>query len=160
MRDSRRTYAANPSTETGGNSKKGTNVLTEIYKFSATLHPHLRRPSFLTDNVQMLPIFDSSFSTSSTHSLSETGLSRIWVDRCAGCFHHELSSLICFEQRMSPSSISKLHHTQITGCRAIHNNPSVYPRAFADSLHSLLEFVQDCNVVEFLEFSPILAPCT
>ena len=74
---------------------------------------------------------------------------------CTGCFHHELSSLICSEQRRSPSSISKLHHTQITGCREIHNNPSVYPRAFANSLHSLLEFVQDCNVVEFLEFSPI-----
>ena len=28
---------------------------------SATLHPYLRRPSFLTDNVQMLPIADSSF---------------------------------------------------------------------------------------------------
>ena len=41
--------------------KKGTNVLTEIYKFSATLHPYLRRPSFLTDNVQMLPVVNSSF---------------------------------------------------------------------------------------------------
>ena len=81
MRDSRRTYAANPSTETGRNSKKGTNVLTEIYKFSATLHPYLRRPSFLTDTVQMLPLVNSSFFVSSTHNLSETGPSRTWVDR-------------------------------------------------------------------------------
>ena len=28
------------------------------------------------------------------------------------------------------------------GRREIHNNPSVYPRAFANSLHSLLEFVR------------------
>ena len=60
--------------------KKGTNVLTEIYKFSATLHPYLR-PSFLTDTVQMLPLVNSSFFISSTHNLSETGPSRTWVDR-------------------------------------------------------------------------------
>ena len=114
MRDSRRTYAANPSTETGRNSKKGTNVLTEIYKFSATLHPYLRRPSFLTDTVQMLPLVNSSFSYPA-HIISQRQVQAEHgsID-CARCYHHEPSSLICSEQRMSPSSFSKLHHTQIT----------------------------------------------
>ena len=114
MRISRRTYAANPSTETGRNSKEGTNVLTEIYKFSATLHPYLRRPSFLTDHVQMFPLVNSSFSCPA-HIISQR---QFQVEHgsidCAGCSHHELSSLICSEQRMSPSSFSQLHHTQIT----------------------------------------------
>ena len=41
--------------------KKGTMFSQKFTNYSATLHPYLRRPSFLTDNVQMLPIADSSF---------------------------------------------------------------------------------------------------
>jgi len=44
-----------------GTRKKGTMFSQKFTNSSATLHPYLRRPSFLTDNVQMLPIADSSF---------------------------------------------------------------------------------------------------
>ena len=114
MRNSRRTYAANPSTETGRNSKNGTNVLTEIYKFSETLHHYLRRPSFLTDSVRMFPLVHSSFS----YPTDIISLRLVQVEHglndCAGYSHLEPLSLTRSEQRMSPSSFSKLHHTQIT----------------------------------------------
>ena len=57
MRNSRRTYAANPSTETGGNTEKRNNVLTEIYKFFCNT-PSLPEKAFIS---HMLPIADSSF---------------------------------------------------------------------------------------------------
>ena len=44
-----------------GTRKKGTMFSQKFTNSSATLHPYLRRPSFLTDNEQMLPIADSSF---------------------------------------------------------------------------------------------------